>query len=393
MAVEMNKSPSIRLTPGQEIKLAKPVTELYVGQILKTVVVTALTNDQVLININGQNLNAKSSHHFTPGELLDVKVIANQNETVLEVQHKSPSLSLLQSALLQVLPRQAPATNMMHTLTQLIQAGNLSPALYQQIKMMLDTIIPLSQLTQHMTQAISQSGVFLEAALLDWQRTKSSQNLHADFKGQCLKILASLIAEQKNSPPLPNNLMESKILVQNDPLPLPGAIPQPLYKNPLFNLDELPIETLRHILREQVSQVLARITANQLNHLTHDNKEGFLLMLDIPIKTNEHIDVIPVMIKQHKAEPMQPSKWSVSFALSLSNLGDLQATVALNSNAIDIKINAERTETVEILREYHEELKSILEESGLNLGQFHLHTGLEQNHIDVANLRLLDIRI
>ncbi|MDP3268163.1 MAG: flagellar hook-length control protein FliK [Legionella sp.] len=393
MAVEMNKSPSIRLTPGQEIKLAKPVTELYVGQILKTVVVTALTNDQVLININGQNLNAKSSHHFTPGELLDVKVIANQSETVLEVQHKSPSLSLLQSALLHVLPRQAPATNMMHTLTQLMQSGNLSPALYQQIKMLLGTIIPLSQLTQHMTQAISQSGVFLESALLDWQRTKSSQSLHADFKGQCLKILASLIAEQKNSPPLPNNLMESRLLVQNDPLPLPGAIPQPLHKNSLFNLDELPIETLQHILREQVSQVLARITANQLNHLIHDNKEGFLLMLDIPIKTNEHIDVIPIMIKQHKAEPMQPSKWSVSFALSLSTLGDLQATVALNSNAIDIKINAERTQTVEILRDCHEELKSILEESGLNLGQFHLHTGLEQNHIDVANLRLLDIRI
>lgn len=88
MSVEMSKTSSVRFPPGQEIKLAKPATELYVGQILKTVVVTTLSNDQVLININGQNLNAKASHHFTPGELFEVKVLANHPETILEVQQK-----------------------------------------------------------------------------------------------------------------------------------------------------------------------------------------------------------------------------------------------------------------------------------------------------------------
>jgi hypothetical protein len=391
MAIEMNKSPSVRLTPVQEIKLAKPATELYVGQILKTVVVTALTNNQVLINVNGQNLNAKSSHHFTPGELLEVKVIANMDETILEVQHKAPSLSILQNALLLTLPKQAPATNLLHTLTQLLKFNNLPAPIIKQIKAILGNIVSISQLPQQLKRAINQSGLFLESALFTWQRDSSSKRLKTDFKGQCLKLLNSLPISIKNNTGLMPNL-ETQLLEQ-DPLPLPGAIPQPLHKDSLFCLLEQSPEELESILRGQLVQVLARITASQLNHLSHDNKDGYLIMLDLPIRTPEHIDVIPLMIKQHKAEPMQQSKWSMSFALSLTQLGDIQATISLCSNNIDIKINAQQATTRETLNDYQKEMGDILSELGLNLHQWNIQLGLEDNQIDVANLRLLDIRI
>lgn len=392
MAVEMNKSASVRLTPVQEIKLAKPATELYVGQVLKTVVVTALTNDQVLININGQNLNAKSSHHFTPGELLEVKVIANQNETILEVQQKDSGISVLQSALLQALPRQAPPTQLLQTMAYLMQENNLSPAVNQQIKAILNNLTSLPQLSQQLAQAISQSGVFLESVFLNWQGSSLQQKLKTDFKGQCFKLLNSL--------PKPSNpglclSPESKAKQPGqDPLPLAGAIPQPLHKDSLLALLGQSPESLQNILREQITQALARITAHQINHLTHDNKEGYLLMLDLPIKTTpENIDVIPLMIKQHKAEPMQPSKWSMSFALSLPRLGDLQATISLNAKNIDVKINTEQAITMHTLNECQKEMSDVLANLGLQLRDWKLQTGLEDNHIDVANLNLLDIRI
>jgi hypothetical protein len=391
MTVEMNKSTSVRLTTVQEIKLAKPATELYVGQILKTVVVAPLTNNQVLININGQNMNAKSSHTFKPGELLEVKVIANQEETILEVQHKPPSLSVLQNALLLNLPKQAPATHLLNTLEQLVNSKNLPESITQQIKAILGTITPISELPQQLMLAINRSGLFFESELFNWQRGMYPQGIRADFKGQCLKLLSSL-------PPSINkgiNLMaqgESQLL-ETDPLPLPGAIPQPLHKDSLLYLLEQTPEELESILGDQLTQVIARITTNQVNHLTTENKDGYLIMMDLPIKTPDHIDVIPLMIKHHPATPMHQSKWSISFALSLTNLGDMQATVSLYDNNIDIKINAQNVYTIETLKDYQNGIGVVLSKLGLSLRHWKLQLGLENNQIDVANLRLLDIRI
>lgn len=391
MVVEMNKLSSMRLTPVQEIKLAKPATELYVGQVLKTVVVTALTNNQVLININGQNLNAQSSHRFKPGELLEVKVIANKNETILEVQQKNPSFSILQNALLQTLPKQAPPTNLLNSLTQLMNSDQLPNPVSQHIKAILNNIISLAQLPQQLMRAVHQSGVFLESALLEWQKNSAPHQLKADFKGQCFTLLNSLPADRRTNPCRPPD-SESPHLAK-DHLPLPGAIPQPLSKNSLLNMLELTPEAIQHVLRDQVSHVLSRITANQINHLTHENKEGYLLMLDLPVKIDEHIDVIPLMIKQHKAEPMQQSKWSLSFALNLPHLGALQSSVSLHARTIDIKINTELSTSFTTLEGYQAELKEVLAQLGLELRHWKLQVGLEENHIDVANLHLLDIRI
>lgn len=90
----------VRLEPLQELKLTKPATELYVGQLLKTVVVKALSENQVLININGQNINARTSHHINPGELLQVKVVKTEGETVLQILRAPPEFNVLHKALL-----------------------------------------------------------------------------------------------------------------------------------------------------------------------------------------------------------------------------------------------------------------------------------------------------
>lgn len=390
MSIEMNKSPSVRLTPVQEIHLAKPATDLYVGQVLKTVVVTALTNDQVLININGQNLNAKTAHHFSPGDLLEVKVTSIKDQTVLEVQQQASSSSVLQTALLQALPKQAPATQLLHTLNQLKYSQELPLLVTQQIRGLLNTITPLSQLPQQLMQAINQSGVFLESELLKWQRGMNSQGLKGDFKASCFKLLDSLPDTKNKSNQLPG-LTASQL--NQDPLPLAGAIPQPLQKDNFFNVLNLSSESMQHLLKEQVNQVLARITANQINHLSHDNKNGFLIMLDVPIQLKEGTDVVPIMIKQHKAAPMQASKWSLSFALNLEQLGNLQGRVSLAGDHLDVHFNAEQERTITILNNSQTEMESLLKPLGLNLRDWKVQQGLEDNHIDVKNLRLLDIKV
>ncbi len=412
MALEINRPSGPQPPTAQEIKLTKMDLALYLGQALKAVVLTPLNNGEVTININGQNINAKTSQQFTPGETLNVKVINTEDEIVLQVQQQSQNTSglqktILQNALLQALPKQAPPTNLLENLEQLVQnsqmakTDKLPPAIMQQIRTLLATIPALTQLPQQLSKAINQSGVFLESSLLQWQPGMPSEPLQTDFKAQYLKLLNSLPIEFKNSFLLNanSNTQDANPTLQKEALPLPGAIPQPLHKDAVLNLADKSPETIQTLIHEQVNQALSRITANQVTHLTQntqmdDNKTGFLIMMDIPIKTPENdIDVIPLMIKQRKATATQETQWSFSFAVSLSELGDMQGTVTLNGNDVNVKINTEKQETIATLHEYQGDMESLLKELGLNLGGFNIQLGLENNQIQTENLHLLDIRI
>ena len=192
-----------------------------------------------------------------------------------------------------------------------------------------------------------------------------------------------------------NSNQETNTLINRDNLPLPGAVPQPLHKDTSSNITEHTPATIQAVIHEQVSQVLSRITASQIHHLnSDDNKNGFLIMMDVPIKTSEKgIDVIPLMIKQRKATATQPTQWSMSFALSLSQLGDLQGTVSINGTNVNLKINTDNPEAINILHNNQEEMSTVLSELGLNLHDFNVQLGLESNQISTENLHLLDIRV
>lgn len=412
MDLEINR-PGSTLLSSQEMKLSKLDQALYLGQVLKAVVLSPLSNNELTININGQNINAKTSHHFTPGEMLDVKVVNTDDEIVLQVQSKpeAPVLqkTILQNALMQALPKQAAPTTLLDSLEQLVQfsqlaqADKLPPAIMQQIKTLLATIPALAQLPQQLPKVVTQSGVFLEAALLQWQPGMPTEPVQTDLKAQFLKLLNNLPIEWKNNVLITaratTQAQDNAVANHREPLPLPGAIPQPLHKEaPITLIDKSP-ETIQTIIHEQINQALSRITAHQATYLSQanqmdDNKTGFLIMMDIPVKVSEtDIDVIPLMIKQRKATATQPEQWSMSFAVSLSELGDMQGTVTLNGNQVSVKINAEKQEAISTLQSNEGDIQTLLQELGLNLGSFNIQLGLESNHIETENLHLLDIRI
>lgn len=388
--------------PSVEIKVAKIGLDLYLGQVLKAQVVNSPQENEVTITINGQNINAKTTQHFTPGETLDVKVIDNKDEIVLQVQPKpltTPEQQkiVLQNALLQTLPKQAPPTNLLTNLKELVDSNKLPPAVNEQVKNLLTTITPLAQLPTQLAKAIQESGAFLESALLAWQPGMPAEELHADVKAQYLKILDNLPDTLKADADALNTLNNQSTAVKRDTLPLPGAIPQPLSKEPTPTLLDKSPATVQAVIHEQVDQALSRITASQINNLSTDpSKNGFVIMVDIPVRTNDNmIDVIPLMIKQRQAssKQQQQSQWSISFALSLSELGDMQATVSLDGDAINVKMNVDNPATVGLLAEHQETINQLLNEQGLKLNQFNVQYGLENNRINTENLHLLDIRI
>jgi hypothetical protein len=416
MDLEINRPVGPINLAAQEVKLAKLDQVLYLGQALKAVVLTPLNNGEVTIDINGQSINAKTSFPFTPGDTLDVKVVDTENEIVLQVQQPATQAATaqktLQNALLQALPKQTPPTSLLDNLEQLVdpkqptlqqlnKLAQLPPEIVQQIRTLLATIPDVTQLPQLISKIVNQSGVFLESTLLQSQPGMPNEQLKGDLKAQFLKLLNSLPIDLKSSFLLNASREENaNPMLNRDPLPLPGAIPQPLHKDAVFNLMDKSPAAIQTVIHEQINQALSRITANQVNHLSQnqfapdDNKTGFLIMMDIPVKTPQNdIDVIPLMIKQRKATATQPTQWSISFALSLSELGDMQGTVTLNGTNVNVKINTENQEAIDTLNQYEDEMHTLLEQLGLNLGGFNLKLGLENNNIQTENLHLLDIRI
>jgi hypothetical protein len=412
MDLEINRPLNGPIIPIKDVNLSKLDLTLFLGQALKAVVLTPLTDGQITININGQNISAKTKQQFTPGETLDVKVVSTEEDVVLQVQQPpvAPGLqkTILQNALLQALPKQAPPTALLENLKQLVQAtqsghaDKLPPEIMQQIKTLLSTIPTISQLPQQLTKAVSQSGVFLESSLLQAPSTNApTEGLQTDIKAQYLKLLNSLPIELKNNLLASTSTQNTDTLIQRDTLALPGAIPQPLHKEVPVNLLDKSPATIQTAIHDQINQALSRITSNQVTHLSQaanplpdDNKTGFLIMMDIPVKTSQNdIDVIPLMIKQRKGTATEPTQWSMSFAVSLSELGDMQGTVTLNGNAVNVKINTEKQETIDTLKNNQVQMESLLSEMGLSLGGLNIQKGLANNQIPTENLHLLDIRI
>lgn len=391
MAVDISQTPSVRLNPMQELKLTKPDTELYVGQILKAVIIKALSENQVLININGEHINALSSQHLEPGDILQVKVMKNEDGTVvLQVLRDAPPLTPMEAALAKTLPKQAPATHLFATLNELHNLTSLPVNVRQQINQLLASITSINQLPQQLALAIANSGLFWEAALLNWLKNKTSKTLQNDFKGRCLSLLNTLINEGAVAP----NPTNSQTTPQRENLPLPGAIPQPLHQLLSQSLSELSSNAILNVLREQTEQVLARIKTSQLTNLLKSSDQPLNLMLDLPLRTDAGLEVIPLLIKEYRQEtPPSSSSWSITFAVNLTVLGDIQAKIKLQNMAIDIQINAEKQETIELLEANQHAFDVLLTSIGLTLRLWCLHLGLEEHDIDTCNLRLLDIRI
>lgn len=198
MLVDIPGIQNLKLPVGQEIKLQQDPNQLKIGQIFKVVVVASVGESRLMLNLDGANINAKTSHQFYPGEELKVKVEKQDGETVLKIQNREFSQQILNQALRTVLPRQAPADQLLNTIKALNQLPealkNSLPPATQQALSQLTQVIPTRQQLSHpdgLKQAIQNSGTFLESKLAT-PSTQHSPNIQQDFKTQLLKVLSNL---------------------------------------------------------------------------------------------------------------------------------------------------------------------------------------------------------
>lgn len=385
MAMELVVANNLRVPAIPEIKLARSAYELYAGQVLKILVVSQV-EDQVNLNINGQNINARTAHHFNTGELLHVKVVAAASETVLQVVQDPLPLGKLHNALLQSLPRQQPANDLLALLASVRNNPGLTEPLRAQIQSVLNSVMSVQQLPKSIAEMVICSGYFMENNLAE----KRMNDISRDFKGKCLQLLALLGKDSRTNPVFGDSIRQN---MHQESLTLPGALPQPHAKALLPLLNGEDVQQLLPLIREYVEQALARINSGQLNHLMHSVEHPYSLMIDLPVQFDNRHETIPILIQEEQASPLQRSRWSFMFAVQLENLGAIQAKVIANGASIDVHINAELPATLQVLANHEEAFADLLAQLQLSLGCWTLKQGLEKNNIDTGNFRLLDIKI
>ncbi|WP_367606387.1 hypothetical protein [Legionella sp. W05-934-2] len=391
MQLETFAPGQIKIQPGEVAKLNRAVSDLYVGQILKTIVVKSVNDQTVMLNINGNNINAQTAHRYIPGQELTVQVAKQGNEIHLQVQPQTNTTQAIQQAISQHITQQLPTNQVLSHIANLMQTNRLPPPIQSLIQNWMQSMPMLGQLSQVLPSLMGKSGLFFENKLRKIGSSNAYQ-IKGDLKGMLFRLLAltqTVDSKVDKSLKLPANVNP-----KHAPLPLPGAIPQPFQEADLLELgiDKLSLKDQLHFLAKAG---LARITSLQLSHLgLNQSQTNYQIMLDLPFRLNGRIETIPLLIKQEAFQHNTSlDTWSAQFALNLDNIGPIQAKVQLTYKTIGVEINIEKPQNEHMLQEIKPLLSVWANEQGLRLGRWQINHGLEQNDFREHPFSIVDIEL
>ncbi len=236
MLIDIPGIQTYKLSAGQELKLLQPNQGLVVGEVLKAVVISAIGEGKLMLNLDGANINAKTAHQFVPGEELKVKVDKQDGQIILKVQGQKFSESILNQAIREVLPKQVPATKLLNISNVISQLPNnmqskLPIEVTAQLKQITSQLPSLNQITNSsgLKSVIQNSGVFLENKLASIAGSDkpilNTQNISQDFKGQLLKLL-NVLKVQISQVSMQPTAQEQQTTISKDIASLLGKSPQ-----------------------------------------------------------------------------------------------------------------------------------------------------------------------
>lgn len=228
-------------------------------------------------------------------------------------------------------------------------------------------------------QAVTQSGLFLEAKLAQTLQQSTHQqgalplsaSIPIDFKGGLLSLLVSLLSLIKSTPGTSATLTNAQA---TNPPPLPSHTPTAAQAtlNQSMNLQQSLTELLR-----SVESGVARLQLNQLVSSAPEEEGKRSWVMELPIRSEEHIDLIQLCIEKEKQQQGKKEAvlWTVTLSLSPKGLGPVQVRVSLVNNIINTSFWSENSKTTAFIHENLQILKQRYREVGLTVGTLNAHEG------------------
>jgi flagellar hook-length control protein FliK len=429
-------TPSI--TPGDTPAILR---SWQIGQTLTAEVLAPAQDGVTLLRINGALMSTQTTLPLTPGQTLQVKVIATGAPPVLQIvtpeTPQAPTTAdTLSQSLRTALPRQAPLSPLLANLVWLAQTKNssvsgLPPAVLETARQVFSTLSTPQDLSTGagLSASLQRSGLFLEAHLSQADTT----SLETDFKAGLLRLREVLLTTEATastpgrpsqtnpaSPSAPalaqmpsqtGTAVEARAPAQahtaqlsdsatSAPPPLRGG---PLHAQPVAGptLAEpgLRAEPAAELLN-QVERGLARVQLSQLASLPNSDSSPPAWVLELPVRHAGESHVIQMRIEadaqsSHPEQAGQERKdWSVTLALDLKGLGPLHIKVSLREEKVSASFWADQGETAELLTQHLDQLRNQMSKAGLDVASISCAAGCRppprNSH---ASPPLLDIKI
>lgn len=404
-----------------------PPQQWAVGQLLKATLVQQLSQNTFILSIGKQQVTASFKHGDQVSNLANQQRLPLGAEVALRVvktgsqpimQFVEPSMAQRQAALSaeglrQALPKQEPLQQFFGRLPLALQTQNaearLPPAIQQAVQQLQNQIVS-RQAIQHPEQlkrAIQESGAFLETHLQHATTSSNSGDVAArDLKAQLLR-LASLLQQQAantlspqtsrtdpNSPPVQypikpihaqtgqaQNGQAQSAQTTSQQTPLSDSLRSEqravLTEARLSGEAKAALQnqTAQHLaramsldlptLQRHVESALARIQFNQLQSLGALEHSPHGVLLELPVKDQQQIDVFQFHIDdqaEHGEQSDNNKLWSVMLSFEMEGLGNMHARLILGGEQIRASVWAESADTYTLVENHLDALRDRLRE-------------------------------
>lgn len=324
---------------SNQIKPAAPVTpvtaiidsqtspaEFIQGQKYQALVESRLLNGDSRVLVAGRSLQMRLPENFQPGNKLQLVFISNEpkleflalNDTSPDSETNNTSISTtgrFLGALMQNILSQTSANAPNTPATQLLS----SPT-----PILTSTPINSTDLPSLLQKAIVQSGLFYESHQAHWVNGENTlENLQQEPQGKLMLVAA--------------DLSTTKAAVQASV----GS--------------EMPVHA------QAIPLVQQQLTTLETGHLLWRGEvwQGQSMEWDIYEQSADE--------KTQENELDQAAQWRTQLRLSMPQLGDITASIALNANGISIKLNASQQETAGLLKGNQLPLATGMQSAGLNI--------------------------
>ena len=326
-AISTQIKPTAPVTPVTAILDSQTSSAEFVqGQKYQALVEARLLNGESQVLVAGKSLQMRLSDNFQPGNKLELVFISNEpnleflalNDTPSDNETNNTSISttgrflgaLMQDAFKQV-SANAPNPQTTQSLSSSAPILNSAP-------------INSTDLPSLLQKAIVQSGLFYESHQAQWIHGENTLgNLQQEPQGKLMLVTTDLPA--------------AKVTVSVPVSP------------------EMPVHT------QAIPLVQQQLTTLETGHLLWRGEvwQGQPMEWDIYEEPQENT------AKENGLD--QAAQWRTQLRLSMPELGDITATIALNTSGISIKLNTSKLETAGLLKSNQLPLTTGMQSAGLNI--------------------------
>ncbi|MBS0425072.1 MAG: flagellar hook-length control protein FliK [Proteobacteria bacterium] len=306
-------------------------TEFIQGQKYQALVEARLLNGDSQVLVAGKSLQIRLPENFQPGNKLELIFISNEAKLEFLALSNTPSDNVINNTSISTAGRflsvlmQGPLKHTSENTANVVTGHTLTspnPIL---------TSAPTNStdLPGLLQKAIVQSGLFYESHQSQWMHGKNTlENLQQEPQGKLMLITV--------------DSSTAKAAVTATSLPPEVPVPVPVHA-------------------QTIPLVQQQLTTLETGHLLWRGEAwpGQPMKWDIYEESQENAT------KENDSD--QATRWHTQLRLSMPELGDITATIALNTSGINIRLSTTRSETASLLKNNQLPLTSGMQSAGLNI--------------------------